>query len=123
MLNPWLDQNPPGFEYSHSVEVNKNNFIEKDDYYKEGFLNLYSLTWFENDFNEFSRMIFTYPEKFKSIMDQYPRIRGKFLVWLKFYQEVDPCFTEDYLFGSTKYTCPTPGKEDKKELSKSPIVF
>ena len=29
-----------------------------------------------------------------------PRVRGKFLVWLKFYQEIDPIFTEEYLLGA-----------------------
>jgi hypothetical protein len=33
------------------------------------------------------------------IMEQYPRVRGKFLVWLEFYQKIDPVFTEEYLLG------------------------
>jgi hypothetical protein len=47
-------------------------------------------------------MIFTYPEKFKTIMNQYPRVRGKFLVWLDFYQMIDPIFTEAYLLGEAE---------------------
>lgn len=66
--------------------------------YKMGFMNSYGQTNFENDFNEYSAMIFTCPRKFRKIMDQYPRVRGKFEVWLKFYQEIDPIFTESYLF-------------------------
>lgn len=123
LLNPWFDQNPPGFEYNNNVELDRKFLTGKKEYYEKGFLNSYSLTWFENDFNEFSSMIFTYPKKFKQIMEKYPRIRGKFLVWLKLYQEVDPCFTEEYFFGSTKYICPTSDKEDKKELSKGPTAF
>ena len=49
--------------------------------------------------NEYSAMIFTDPEKFKPIMARHPRVRGKFLVWLEFYQEIDPIFTEEYLCG------------------------
>ncbi len=33
-------------------------------------------------------------------MGSYPRIRAKFLVWLEFYQSIDPIFTEEYLFGN-----------------------
>jgi hypothetical protein len=29
----------------------------------------------------------------------YPRVRGKFKVWLEFYQKIDPIFTEEYLLG------------------------
>ncbi len=59
----------------------------------------YGQTNFENDFNEFSAMIFTYPDKFKKIMRRYPRVRAKFLVWLNFYHKIDPIFTEEYFFG------------------------
>ncbi len=99
VTNPWLEQNPPDFEYKHLDKVPKDIFDEKDENFKKGFLNKYAFTCFENDFNEFSGMIFTRPEKFRQIMDKYPRIRGKFLVWLKFYQDIDTRFTEEYFFG------------------------
>ena len=70
----------------------------KEDYF-DGFLNVYSHTSFENDFNEYSAMIFTYPEKFKKIMNKYPRVRGKFLIWMDFYNKINPVFTEEYLLG------------------------
>lgn len=70
------------------------------DYYQYGIITNYGLTSFENDFNEYSAMIFTYPEKFRKIMNQYPRVRGKFKVWLEFYRKVDPIFTEAYLLGT-----------------------
>ena len=73
---------------------------ENEAVYEDGFMNTYGQTDFENDFNEYSAMIFTYPEKFKQIMARHPRVRGKFLVWLKFYQEIDPIFTEEYLLGA-----------------------
>ena len=46
-------------------------------------------------------MIFTYPEKFKKIMNQYPRVRAKFQVWLDYYHKIDPIFTEAYFFGKS----------------------
>ena len=104
-LNPWFENNPNDFVYLYdteksNVEIYKNTSLKGTDIdYKKGFMNTYGQTNFENDFNEYSAMIFTYPEKFKRIMDRHPRVRGKFSVWLKFYQEVDPIFTEEYLFG------------------------
>ncbi len=104
-LNPWFDQNPKDFVYAYESEKNwlevfNNSSLEGTEAdYEKGFMNTYGQTEFENDFNEYSAMIFTYPEKFKRIMARYPRVRGKFLVWLKFYQEIDPIFTEEYLLG------------------------
>jgi len=68
--------------------------------YEKGFMNSYGQTNFENDFNEYAAMVFAYPEKFKQIMNQYPRVRCKFLVFLDFYQKIDPIFTEEYFFGT-----------------------
>jgi hypothetical protein len=106
-LNPWEEFNPEGFKYLYEIYGNFKSMPSsisirgkgsKQDYY-EGFVNDYGRTDFENDFNEYSAMIFTYPEKFKKIMNQYPRVRGKFLVWLDFYHKIDPIFTEAYLLG------------------------
>ena len=62
-------------------------------------MRVYGETDFENDFNEYSAMIFTDPKKFKNIMTRYPRVRGKFMVWLQYYKKIDPIFTERYLLG------------------------
>jgi hypothetical protein len=100
-LNPWTDHNPDGFVYLTEILTNSDDIRKASedvkDYYKKGFVTNYGLTSFENDFNEYSAMIFTYPEKFKKIMREYPRVRGKFLVWLDFYHKIDPIFTEAYL--------------------------
>ena len=107
-VNPWSDNNPQGFKYLYDKyktwerlkEVQISHKEDTDNYVK-GFINTYGKTNFENDFNEYSAMIFTYPQKFKEIMNQYPRVKKKFLVWLEFYQRIDPIFTEAYLFGNT----------------------
>jgi hypothetical protein len=107
LLNSWIDQNPKDFDYLYKTYGNfKNlqNFIEikvdgSSEDYKKGFLSTYSQTNFENDFNEYARLIFTHPQKFKKIMNQYPRVRGKFLLFLEFYHKIDPIFTEEYLLG------------------------
>ena len=106
-LNPWINLNPLNFKYlfdksKETLELYKEVSLNgsAEDYAK-GFMNSYGQTSFENDFNEYSAMIFTYPAKFEKIMRKYPRVRAKFLVWLEFYQKIDPIFTEDYLFGRT----------------------
>ncbi len=108
-INLWTDHHPENFKYYEDIYDTWNEVIEaarafKDvDCYKKGIVANYGLTGFENDFNEYSEMIFAYPQKFKQIMEQYPRVRGKFLVWLDFYQKVDPIFTEEYFFGKSSY--------------------
>lgn len=106
-LNPWINQNPRNFIYFSDVyktweelhnKIDLSTEAKSEDF-KKGFMSVYGQTSFENDFNEYSAMIFTYPEKFKKLMNQYPRVRAKFLVWLDFYQKIDPIFTEEYLLG------------------------
>lgn len=107
LINSWESLNPTNFNYFGDVYDNWDDLNKDVDFsreanradYEKGFLSIYGQTNFENDFNEYSAMIFTCPRKFRKIMDQYPRVRGKFEVWLKFYQEIDPIFTESYLFG------------------------
>ena len=107
-INPWTDHNPKNFKYSYEVTddalktYNSASSVGTNSDFEKGFMNTYGQTNFENDFNEYSAMILTYPKKFKEIMDKYPRVRGKFLVWLDFYQKIDPIFTEAYLFGVKK---------------------
>lgn len=106
-VNPWTDHNPRGFIYltekykdwkilEKEVDLSKKGSTEE---YEKGFMRVYGETDFENDFNEYSAMIFTDPKKFKNIMNRYPRVRGKFLVWLQYYKKIDPIFTEEYLLG------------------------
>ncbi len=105
-VNQWTDNNPKNFEYSYDTIkdllkiYNSSSAVGTEADYEKGFMDTYGETSVENDFNEYAAMVFTYPQKFKKIMDQYPRVRGKFLVWLEFYHNIDPIFTEEYLLGS-----------------------
>ena len=109
-INPWEAVNPKEFKYLYETYGNFKNLPNSialngkgsEEDYMDGFLDDYSRTDFENDYNAYSAMIFTYPEKFKKIMNQYPRVRKKFLIWLEFYQKIDPIFTEKYLFGNNE---------------------
>ena len=104
-LNSWLDNNPEGFKYRYERFKKPEDVYGDisdqgtDADYDNGFMNTYAQTNFENDFNEYAAMIFTYPEKFREIMSKYPRVRAKFLVFLDFYRKIDPVFTEEYLLG------------------------
>jgi hypothetical protein len=104
-LNPWTDNHPEDFKYLGDIHdtwtaVNKaSKAITDNECYEKGIVTNYGLTNFGNDFSEYSAMIFTHPEKFKKIINQYPRVRGKFLVWLEFYQKIAPIFTEESLLG------------------------
>jgi hypothetical protein len=106
-VNPWTDHHPKHFKYfdevydSWKVVKKARKAVTKEEYYKKGIVTNYGLTNFSNDFSEYSAMIFSYPQKFKKIMNQYPRVRGKFLVWLEFYKKIDPIFTEKYLLGES----------------------
>ena len=106
-LNPWTNLNPYNFKYifdksEETLELYKEvSLNSSDEDYEKGFMNSYGQTSFENDFNEYSAMILTYPSKFEKIMRKYPRVRAKFLVWQEFYQKIDPIFTEAYLFGGS----------------------
>ena len=107
-INPWTDHNPKNFNYlfdvfKESAKIYSQTSLvgSKEDYLK-GFMDSYGQTSFENDFNEYSAMIFTYPEKFKNIMNRYPRVRAKFLVWLNYYHKIDPIFTEEYFLGQSR---------------------
>jgi hypothetical protein len=106
LLNPWLEQNPKGFKYSkETISNNKDIYGVSIDGtaadYDLGFLDAYSRKSFEDDFNEYSRIIFTQPRKFKRIMNQYHRVRAKFEIWQDFYHKIDPIFTEEYLLGKS----------------------
>jgi hypothetical protein len=104
-IDPWTDNHPDNFKYldeiydSWKAMREARNRVTDVFCYESGFVSNYGLTNFSNDFSEYSAMIFTHPQKFKEIMNQYPRVRGKFLVWLDFYQKIDPTFTEEYLLG------------------------
>lgn len=105
-LNPWLELNPRNFKYSQETSNQVSDIygvsIEGTIAdYQNGFLNAYSQISFEDDFNEFSRIIFTQPKKFKKIINQYPQIRGKFMIWLEFYHKIDPIFTKEYLLSES----------------------
>lgn len=63
---------------------------------KKGFLTQYSLSGLENDINTFAQNMFSPPENFWKIVDQYPRIKKKVKLLTDFYYKIDPLFTDNY---------------------------
>jgi hypothetical protein len=104
-VDPWTNHHPKDCKYLDDFyddwkEVEKVRVTITDDvFFQKGFVSNYGVTNFNNDFSEYSAMIFTHPQKFKEIMNQYPRVRGKFEVWLEFYQKIDPIFSQAYFLG------------------------
>jgi hypothetical protein len=106
VLNSWIRCNPYNFRYLTGINrdeifkvYNTTTLVGTEDDYENGFIDSYGQTNFENDFNEYAAMIFTHPQKFKKIMNRYPRVRGKFLIFQNFYYKINPIFTEEYLLG------------------------
>jgi len=96
----WLKANPSGFRYGEGgVQAIKNGeaSMEYDlDLHPSGFLNKYSLSAREEDFNVFAQNLFSGGLPFWNIVDTYPSIREKTSLMIRFYHRIDPVFTEEY---------------------------
>ena len=88
----WKGCTPSGFEYKKGLE-NKSDW----ELWKDGYYSNYSRTDMEEDFCEFSALVFE-PRKAKLLFKHYPALDKKFGVWLKVYQKIDKNFTEERLF-------------------------
>lgn len=103
----WLACNLKGFSYNPSdhggrkaIEEGTASLEGSDRLYRKGFLSQYSMSELEEDFNVYSGLIFTDPEKFKDLLNKYGAIGKKFEIWLSFYASIDKCFTRQYFLGS-----------------------
>ena len=98
----WKKASIRGFKYKdpeNGVGAIRNNQSSQDlDTFlcKKGFLTQYSLSGLENDINTFAQNMFSRPEYFWKIVDQYPRIKKKVKLLTDFYYKIDPLFTDDY---------------------------
>ncbi|MBL7731113.1 MAG: hypothetical protein JNM88_08045 [Chitinophagaceae bacterium] len=98
----WQANNPPGFIYNdpeNGVGAIRNNASSQDldsGFCKKGFLTEYSQSSLENDLNTFAQNLFSPSEGFWKLVDKYPLINRKVKVLVKFYNRLDPAFTEAY---------------------------
>jgi len=70
------------------LKPNEDVFTLKKELHKNGYLNLYSTSYYENDFNEFSKLYFTNPQKLEELSLQYPLISKKSTIIKKFYSTI-----------------------------------
>ena len=62
----------------------------------EGFLSNYSLTGWENDVAVYAENLFAGGREFWKIVNQYPLIRKKTMLVIKFYHSLNPVYTENW---------------------------
>ncbi len=103
----WLNINPIAFEYGEGgVEAIKQGEASmKFDYnlLAIGFLNKYSQSAFEEDFNVFAQNLFSGGEQFWFIVDTFENINKKVELIIEFYHKINSNFTEEY-FRSLAYS-------------------
>ncbi|MFA6250407.1 MAG: hypothetical protein WC686_02755 [Candidatus Shapirobacteria bacterium] len=106
--NPtWNLFNDPDFSYGtggYNEIKEKSADQEFDQFFiDKGFLNQYSTSSAENDFNEIAMNIFTGSDEFWKIVDTNKIIGDKVKFFIDFYYKIDPVFTEEYFRSMGKY--------------------
>ncbi len=101
--NSWHQINPTDFSYGEGgsnaiIDGNANTEIDIA-YLQFGFLNQYSTSSLENDFNEFAKNIFKSEMGFWNFVDTHNQIQQKVTLTIDFYNNLDPMFTENYFRG------------------------
>lgn len=80
----WLAVNGGDFKYQ-KTRSSKDLFVLDKSLHEKGFLNQYSTTYFENDYNEFSKMYFQHPSVLKDLASKYDKIKCKYQMIDRFY--------------------------------------
>lgn len=96
----WDNINPGSFKYEYEKSASWGGY-EDDINRKNGFLRNYSKTQREDDFGVIAEQLFRREDKFLGgnlwdIAAEYPKIRQKVNIVIKFYNKLDPIFTEEY---------------------------
>ena len=102
----WRACNAPGFKYTGSdpdsagrtaITQNKADLAGSEELYRAGFLSQYSTADIEEDFNMFSGLLLSRPRETRTLIQQYPRLKKKYEVWLAFYRSINNQMTETFL--------------------------
>lgn len=89
--------NPTSFIYGGEVRFDGKVSPNLDEKLAErGFVGTYSQTSSENDFNLFAEQLFLPEARFWKCVQRYPAFKKKTELVARFYQQIDPKFTEDY---------------------------
>ncbi|MBI4091679.1 MAG: hypothetical protein HY427_00505 [Candidatus Levybacteria bacterium] len=106
----WKKINPEGFQYTENgaEAIRSGRDLIQFDYslIKIGFLNEYSTTNIENEFNSFAGYMFTNNMTFWEIVDSNEKLRKKIDMVVGFYHKLDPLFTEGYFRNIEKHSSP-----------------
>jgi len=98
----WKSVNEKSFIYNDpedGVGAIRNNASSQDldtAICRRGLLTQYSMSSIENDVNTFAQNLFAASEGFWDLMTKYPRIRMKVYILIRFYNKINPLFTEQY---------------------------
>lgn len=98
----WIAANFPGSSYNDPENGvgairNRESSQELDTLRcAKGFLTQYAGSGLENDINTFAQNLFCPGPGFWDIADRYPRIKTKLAVLVRFYNRLNPVFTETY---------------------------
>lgn len=102
----WLDANPADFVYgtggSDAIKNNQSSEELDESQAKEGFLNSYGQASIEEDFNEFAQFILLGDKEVWDYANNNPKLKTKLSLFIKFYQAIDPHFTEEYFINLIK---------------------
>ncbi len=98
----WNKANPEGFDYTDpesgvgAIRKNKSSQDLDTILCERGFLTQYALSGMENDINTVAQNLFSPSAGFWKTTDQFPRIREKVMLLIRFYNSINAEFTEQY---------------------------
>lgn len=99
----WITANPEGFEYSGSgfeaLASGADSTDFDDELNKQGFVSQYSQSAMEEDFNMFAESLFSDSDNFWNAYHKYEAFKKKADILIKFYNSLDPMFTEECFRG------------------------
>jgi hypothetical protein len=103
----WKRINPEGFRYGKGglqAIMSGNAEMSFDPELNErGFLTRYSEASLEEDFNVYCQNIFNGGPSFWKLVEKFPKIKAKTALIIRFYQHIDPVFTESYFRKGIQY--------------------
>ncbi len=100
-IRAWTNCNDPEVKYqgngTDALQSGMADTRYRDEWHDLGFLAQYATASVEEDFNMMAEGMFGGDPRFWRAVDKFPRIRKKFDLILKFYQNLSPEFTEKKL--------------------------
>lgn len=96
----WHKANPPGFSYLgngvEAIKDSKAGLVTTETALAEGFVYEYAKSSLENDFNAVTKRLFNGDARFWAAAGQYPALREKSDLAIRFYQRLHASFTPGY---------------------------